>query len=137
MDNKITVSTTVNATIDKVWNYYNSPDYITQWNHASDDWHSPFAESEFRLGGNFNFRMEAKDGSEGFNFVGTYTEIEPNKVVAYELGDGRRVRTTFEIEDGMVRVTTIFDPESENPYETQQAGWQAILNNFKAYVEQN
>lgn len=136
MDDKITVAVTVNAPAEKAWECYNSPEHITQWNHASDDWHSPSAENDLRVGGTFNYRMEAKDGSEGFNFTGTYTEIEPNRLVGYKLDDGREVRTTFEQAGDTTIVTTMFDPENENPREMQAGGWQAILDNFKAYVEQ-
>lgn len=133
----ITVSTTIDAPVEKVWEYYVRPEHITKWNHASDDWHSPRAENDLRVGGTFNYRMESVDGSEGFDFGGTYTEVVPNSALAYIMGDNRKVAVTFEDNGEGTVVTTVFDPEKENSPEFQKQGWQAILENFKKYVETN
>lgn len=132
---KITVTTKIKAPVERAWDYYNNPEHVTEWNHASDDWHCPRAENDLRVGGTFNYRMEAKDGSEGFDFGGTYTEVEENKTVAYKMGDGREVRATFEPADDGTKITVVFDAESQNTLELQQQGWQAILDNFKTYAE--
>lgn len=131
----ITVTTTVRAPIERVWSYYNTPEHITKWATGSPDWHTPGATNDLRIGGKFNTRMEAKDGSEGFDFVGTYTEVVPNQKIAYTMDDGREVVTTFEEEGNAVTVKTTFDPENENPPEVQREGWQTILDNFKKHVE--
>lgn len=131
----LTVEAIVHAPIDKIWEYWNTPAYIQTWCFASDDWHVPQAENDLRVGGTFRTRMEAKDGSEGFDFEGTYTTVEPNKTIAYVLGDGRNVRIEFTQQDNGYKVRETFDPEDINPLEMQQAGWQAILNNFKKVVE--
>jgi uncharacterized protein YndB with AHSA1/START domain len=131
----ITVETSIKAPIEKVWSYYNEPAHITTWATPSPDWHAPRAENDLRVGGKFNTRMEAKDGSAGFDFTGTYTEVVPNQRIAYTMDDGRKVVTTLAEEDSAVKVTTIFDPENENPIEMQRGGWQAILDNFKKHVE--
>ena len=134
-EQKITVMATVNAPVDKVWEYYNDPEHVMKWNHASDDWHSPRAENDLRIGGRFNYRMESKDGKEGFDFGGTYTEVAPNSVVAYKMDDGREARVVFEQAGEGTKVTVTFDPENQNTLELQQQGWQAILDNFKSYSE--
>lgn len=134
-EHKITVMATVNAPVDKVWGYYNDPEHVMKWNHASDDWHSPRAENDLRVGGRFNYRMESKDGKEGFDFGGTYTEVVPNSVVAYKMDDGREARVTFALSGENTTVTVTFDPENQNTLELQQQGWQAILDNFKSYSE--
>lgn len=134
-EQKITVMATVNAPVDKVWGYYNDPEHVMKWNHASDDWHSPRAENDLRVGGRFNYRMESKDGKEGFDFGGTYTEVVPNSVVAYKMDDGREARVTFALSGENTTVTVTFDPENQNTLELQQQGWQAILDNFKSYSE--
>ena len=131
---KITVETTIKAPIAKVWSAYTTPADIMQWNAASDDWHTPKATVDLRVGGEFVSRMEAKDGSFGFDFAGTYTRIVPEKLIEYSFGD----RTAaIEFEDGAngVTVRVSFDAESENPAEMQRQGWQAILNNFARHVE--
>ena len=133
----ITVETTVNAPVEKVWKYWNSPEHITKWCSASEDWHAPFAENELRTGGKFKTRMEAKDGSMGFDFEGVYSNVEPNNVMQYEMSDGRRVKVVFSDLGGTTKVTEIFEPENTNPIEMQQGGWQAILDNFKKYTEAN
>lgn len=131
----VTVAATVNAPIEKVWETYTQPAHITQWNAASEDWHSPKAENDLRVGGNFSYRMEAKDGSFGFDFGGTYDEVENHKKIAYTMGDGRRVSVEFKPNGDSTEVSTVFDAEDQNPVEMQREGWQAILNNFKNYTE--
>lgn len=131
----ITVETTIHAPIEKVWEYWTDPKHVTQWNHASDDWHSPKAENDLREGGSFVYRMEAKDESFGFDFGGTYTKIHEHKQIDFTMDDGRKVSTHFEEKDGKTHITESFDPESENSREMQQAGWQSILDNFKKYVQ--
>ncbi len=133
----ITVATTINAPVEKVWNLWTSPDAIVKWNNASDDWHTPKAENDLRVGGKFVYRMEAKDGSMGFDFGATYDEIKTNEQIAYTLGDGRKVTVTFTNNGDETTVTEIFDAEGTHSIEMQQTGWQAILNNFKNYVEAN
>jgi|SRR5690606_417949 uncharacterized protein YndB with AHSA1/START domain len=134
---KITIEVLIAADIEKVWDYYNSPKHITKWNFASDDWHCPKAENDMKIGGIYNARMEAKDGSFGFDFKAIYDEIIPMTKVAYTLGDERKVVTTFEKQGIQTKVTTVFDAEGMNPIDMQKAGWQAILNNFKRYTENN
>ncbi len=133
----VTIEATVNAPVDKVWNYWTEPNHITQWNAASPDWHSPRAENDLKVGGRFNIRMEAKDGSFGFDFEGVYDIVIPNKQIAYTMSDGRKVDTTFTANGNTTKIVTVFDAESENPVEMQREGWQAILNNFKKYTESN
>lgn len=125
----------VNATIEKVWNYWNQPEHITKWYSASDDWHAPHAENNLVDGGTFVTRMEAKDGSFGFDFSGKYISVIPNKYIEILLGDGRNIKVTFEDNGDKVRVIETFEPENENSHELQRFGWQSILNNFKKYVE--
>lgn len=134
---KITVSTTINAPVDKVWKLYNEPEHITQWNHASDEWHSPNAENDLKPGGKFLYRMEAKDGSFGFDFGGTYSEVEDQKKITYNLDDTRAVSVDFEANGNQTTVTSVFDADAQNPVGMQQQGWQAILDNFKKYVERS
>lgn len=131
----ITVAATVQAPIDKIWTAWNEPQHVTQWNSASPDWHTPTAENDLREGGSFKYRMEAKDGSFGFDFEGVYDEVKPNELISYTMSDGRKVSTTFKTSGDVIAVTTRFDAENENPADMQQAGWQAILDNFKKYVE--
>lgn len=137
MTNKtpITITAAVNAPIKKAWKTYTDPVAMTLWNFASDDWYCPRTENDLRAGGKLKSRMEAKDGSFGFDFEAVYDEVIPEEKLAYTLADGRKVVTTFEEKDGKTTVTTVFDPEQMNPVEMQQAGWQAILNNYKAYTE--
>lgn len=132
----ITVQTTIHTSIDIVWEKWTSPADIMQWNNASPDWHTPKAENDLRVGGEFSFTMAAKDGSFSFDFGGTYTNIVEHHKIEYVLGDDRRVMIDFSNHGDSVTITETFDPESENPHDMQQAGWQAILNNFKRYVEQ-
>jgi uncharacterized protein YndB with AHSA1/START domain len=132
---KITVETPVRADIKAVWSAYSNPDDITRWNTASDDWHSPRSRVDLREGGTFSTRMEAKDGSMGFDFEGTYTRVVPQELIEYRMGDGREVVARFDQEADGVRLRVTFDAESENPAEMQQQGWQAILDSFGRYVE--
>lgn len=131
---QITVQTTVHAPLADVWRAYCSADDIVQWNAASDDWHTTRAKVDLRVGGAFVYRMEARDGSSGFDFAGTYRQVEPERVLAYDFWD-RSAQVDFADGVGGVTVTVTFDAETENPVEMQQEGWQAILNRFKDYVE--
>lgn len=133
--NKITIETTVNAPLEKVWDFWGKPEHITKWNAASEDWHTPRAENDLRTGGKFSSRMEAKDGSFGFDFEGIYGEVIDHQKIAYAMPDGRQVEILFEEVNGQTKVTEHFDPETENSEEMQRQGWQAILDNFKKYVE--
>lgn len=134
---QITVKNTIEAPISKVWDYWTQPEHIVKWNNASEDWHTPHAENDLRKGGKFLSRMEAKDGSFAFDFEGTYDQVEKYKVIAYTMPDKRKVKITFSENGQKTSVTEIFDAESENSVEMQKTGWQAILDNFKKYVEQN
>jgi uncharacterized protein YndB with AHSA1/START domain len=131
---KITVETTVKAPIEQVWRAYTTPEDIIQWNAASDDWHTTKAAVDLRVGGAFSSRMEAKDGSMGFDFAGTYTKIKKHELIEYSFGD-RAARVEFADSPNGVRVRVTFDSEQENPIEVQRGGWQAILNSFASYVE--
>jgi len=133
----ITVSVTIHAPLLKIWDYWNQPAHITNWCFASDDWHSPSAENDLQVGGSFTTRMEAKDGSFGFDFGGVYDEVIPNQLVSYAMADGRTVRIQFLSSGNETHVSETFDRESENPVEMQRGGWQAIRDNFKKYVEAN
>ena len=131
---KVTIETQVQGELEKVWNAYNNPEDIKQWNAASDDWHTTHSTVDLREGGEFVSRMEARDGSMGFDFGGTYTRVEPMRVVEYRLGDGREATVEFTERDGGVLVKVTFDAESQNSPELQRAGWQAILDNFGRHV---
>lgn len=131
---RITVTTTIDAPIDLVWSIYTEPEHILQWNAASDDWHTTRATVDLRPGGAFCSRMEAKDGSFGFDFEGTYTRIEPQRLIEYEFGDRTASVVFSEGADG-VTVQVAFDPENEYPPEQQRDGWQAILDRFGRYTE--
>lgn len=131
----ITVETLVNATVGIVWKYWTEPQHITKWNNASDDWHTPFAENDLRAGGKFLSRMEAKDGSFGFDFSGIYDEVKLNEIISYILGDGRKVKIIFIAQENKTKIIEIFESEDTNSIELQQKGWQAILDNFKRYSE--
>ena len=131
---KITVETTVKATLEAVWTAYTNPTDIMQWNAASADWHTTRAEMDLRVGGLFLTRMEAKDGSLGFDFAGVYTKIIPLQVIEYQFGD-RTCRVDFMPHAGKVIVRITFDAETDNPVAMQQQGWQAILDNFAKHVE--
>jgi uncharacterized protein YndB with AHSA1/START domain len=131
----IIVEVSVKAPIEKVWQYWTMPEHIKKWNNASDDWHTPFAENDLRVGGKFVSRMEAKDGSFGFDFGGVYDEVRNNSLIAYTLGDGRKVKIVFSAQGDQTRVVETFEAENTNPIEMQRGGWQAILGNFSKYVE--
>ncbi len=133
---KITIQTTVNADLDTVWQAWNTPADIMQWNAASDDWHTTASDVDLRVGGQFSSRMEAKDGSMGFDFAGTYTVVVPNSRIEYSLGDDRQVQVLFEANEAGVKVTEVFDAEDQNSADMQKAGWQAILDNFARHVAQ-
>lgn len=137
MDNRetITINTTVNAPIENVWKCFNEPEHIKRWNNASEDWHTPAAENDLRPGGRFNYRMEAKDGSFGFDFCGTYDEVKLYEIVDYTLDDDRKVKVTFVGDGNKTEVTESFEAEATNSLELQRAGWQSILDNFKRYTE--
>jgi uncharacterized protein YndB with AHSA1/START domain len=132
---KITVETAVKADLNKVWGAWNNPEDIKRWNAASDDWHTTGASVELREGGKFSARMEAKDGSEGFDFEGTYTRVVPRKLIEYRMDDGRQVTVEFSEQPGRVLVRETFDAETQNAPEMQRQGWQAILDNFARHVE--
>ncbi|MES1217227.1 MAG: SRPBCC family protein [Bacteroidota bacterium] len=131
----ITVESTVNAPVEKVWQFWTRPEHITQWNNASDDWHTPFAENDLRIGGKFSSRMEAKDGSFGFDFGVVYDDVKTNELIAYTLGDSRKVKVVFTNLGNSTKVVETFEAESTNSIEMQRGGWQAILDNFKKYTE--
>lgn len=131
----VTVTTTVNAPVEKVWEVWSHPLHIMHWNNASDDWQTTFAENDLRKGGSFSSRMEAKDGSFGFDFGGVYDKVKQHEQIAYTMGDGRKVNTSFAAADGSTTITTVFEAESQNPVEMQKTGWQNIIDNFKSYAE--
>lgn len=131
---KISIDTHVRASIERVWSAWTTPADIICWNAASDDWHTPRSENDLRVGGRFCSRMEARDGSVGFDFEGTYTAVEHHKLIEYSLGDERKVSVRFEPVDGGVRVVETFDAEDQNEAELQRQGWQAILDRFAAHV---
>ena len=134
---QITVKNTVKAPVEKVWQYWTSPEHITRWCNASDDWHTPVAQNDVRVGGKFLSRMEAKDGTMGFDFGGVYDEVEEHKRIAYTMGDGRRVSVDFTSNGAETSVSETFEAEDTNSIEMQRGGWQAILDNFKKHVESN
>ncbi|MCG7344736.1 SRPBCC family protein [Sporosarcina sp. ACRSL] len=133
---EITIRTTIQVPVEKVWEYWTEPNHIKKWNSASDDWHTPFAENDLRPGGKFTSRMEAKDGSMGFDFGGIYDEVKLHEVISYTMGDGRKVNITFTGQGNETEVIETFDAETEHPVDFQRQGWQAILDNFKRYAEQ-
>src|SRR4051812_3110797 len=116
----LTVETLVNAPVEKVWKYWSEPAHVMKWNSASDDWHTPKAENDLRTGGSFSSRMEAKDGSMGFDFGGVYDQVDDHKYIAYTMGDGRKVEIKFSSEGDATRVLESFDAEESNPIEMQQ-----------------
>lgn len=133
---QITVETTVQAPVEKIWKLWTETAHITNWYFASDDWHAPFAENDLRAGGKFVTRMEAKDGSFGFDFDGVYDEVTLNEVITYTMSDGRQAKISFKGQENETHIIEIFDADASQPVELQQQGWQAILNNFKKYAEQ-
>ena len=135
--NTVTVTSIVDAPIDKVWRLWTEPDHIKQWNHASEDWHTTEAENDLRAGGKFRSRMEAKDKSMVFDFEGVYEEVQINQLIQYRLEDDRKVTISFVSEGEQTKVVETFDAESMNPLELQRQCWQAILDNFAKYVREN
>jgi len=136
--NPITVEARIHAPVAKVWTHWITPEHIMKWNAASDDWHTPSASNDLRIGGTFKNRMEAKDGSMGFDFAGTYTDIQTHALIAFRFGEGadtREVRVEFEPVEGGTIVRETFTPETTHPIEVQRGGWQSILDRFKSYVE--
>jgi len=134
---KITVEATANAPVEKVWKAWNTPGDIMQWNTPDPSWHSTSSEVDLREGGKFKTRMEAKDGSFGFDFEGMYDKVELHEEITYTMPDGRKATTLFADRNGRTHITTTFDPETQNAPEFQKQGWQAILDNFVTYVESN
>lgn len=132
---KVTVSAAIHAPVEKVWVYWTAPQHIVHWNFASQDWHTPHASNDLREGGKFSYRMEAKDGSMGFDFTGTYTKVLLNKQIQFILDDEREVRINLKQENELTLLTETFEAEDMNSITLQQAGWQSILNHFREYVE--
>lgn len=137
MATTIKISALVNAPIQKVWDCWTNPEHITKWNFAIDTWQCPTASNDLRVGGKYTARMEAKDGSFGFDFEAIYDVVSNQQELTYTMSDGRKATTFFESKGNATSVTTTFDAENENPIEMQQQGWQSILDNFKKYTEMN
>lgn len=135
MEKPFVIEARINCPIEEVWNRWINSKDIVNWHFATDSWHCPKAESDFIKGGAFNYRMEAKDGSMGFDFAGTFRDIKPIEYIEMVLGDGREVQIEFEEQDGTTVVTQTVEPEASNSREMQQQGWQAILDEFKRYTE--
>lgn len=135
MHNPIIITQIVDKKVDLVWIYYAQPKHVVNWNQASSDWHTVSATNDLKVGGRFNYRMEAKDGSFGFNFEGTYVDIVTHKAIHYILDDLRHVSITFEDLNDQTKVQVKFEAEQENDRSLQESGWQAILNSFKNYAE--
>lgn len=133
----VRIEASVSAPLKKVWSYWTSPEHITKWNFAIPEWCCPSASNDLKVGGKYIARMEAKDGSFGFDFEGIYDEVSPQKKLVFTMPDGRKVSTQFEAVGDATKITTVFDAEKENPIEMQKDGWQSILNNFKNYTEKN
>ena len=131
----ITVETTVAVSPELAWTYWTEPRHITQWNQASDDWHTPSVEQDLRVGGRFSSRMESRDGKFGFDFWGIYDAVEPYRLIAYTIGDERKVSVLFDAVRGGTQITETFEAETENSVDLQRTGWQAILDSYKRYVE--
>lgn len=132
---KVTIEATVSAPVSQVWECWTEPEHITKWNFANDDWCCPKAENDLRVGGKYMARMEAKDGSFGFDFEAIYDEVIEHRKISYTMTDGRQAITDFEEIDGITKVTTTFDAEEQNPVDFQKQGWQVILDSFKRYAE--
>jgi uncharacterized protein YndB with AHSA1/START domain len=132
---KITVETTVDVPISRAWEVFTKPEHITQWNFASDEWHCPRAENDLKPGGRLVWRMEAKDGSAGFDFTGVYEEVNPNQRIIFRIDDGRQVTIDFKEVNGKTILTETFEAEGTHSLEMQKSGWQAILDNFKKHAE--
>ncbi len=135
MENIIIIEALINAPIAEVWAYFTQPQHIVNWNHATKDWHCTKSENNLQVGEKFSSRMEAKDGSFGFDFEGIYTEVIAHQKIGYKLTDGRKVEIDFINDANKTKIVEKFEAESNNPLEMQQQGWQMILNNFKSYVE--
>jgi uncharacterized protein YndB with AHSA1/START domain len=133
----LTVENTINAPVERVWEYWTKPEHIIKWNTPSDDWHTPRAENDLKAGGRFLSRMEAKDGSVGFDFGGVYDAVTKNEYIEYTIGDGRKVKIIFKSDGNKTKITESFEAENIHSIEMQQGGWQAILDNFKKYTEGN
>ena len=133
----ITVRASVNAPVETVWKHWTSPESITGWNNASDDWFTPRATNELRKGGKFSYRMEARDGSLGFDFEGIYDNVIVNKQIDYTLGDSRKVKITFDSDGKTTEVIETFEAENTHPVDLQRSGWQSIIDNFKKFAESN
>jgi len=131
----ITINTRINVPVEQVWQYWSDPGHVIKWNQASADWHTPRAENDLREGGRFLFRMEAKDGSVGFDFSGRYTRVLEYKQIDYTMDDDRTVKISFSAEDNGTSIVETFQAEESNPVEMQRQGWQSILDNFKKYAE--
>lgn len=134
---EITIEATVHAPVEKVWEFWSKPEHITKWCNASDDWHTPRSENDLKAGGKFLSRMEAKDGSIGFDFGGVYDDVKTNELIVYTMGDGRKVKISFNKNGNETNMTETFEAEDENSIEMQRGGWQAILDSFKKYTEAN
>ena len=135
--NKLKIETVVNKNLNTAWDAYTKPEHITKWNFANDDWCCPSVENELKVGGKYKARMEAKDGSFGFDFEAVYEEFTPLKKLTLKMSDGRAATTEFHNVGGKTKIITVFDAEKENPEQMQKDGWQAILTNFKKYIELN
>lgn len=131
----ITVQSSIQAPVEKVWKYWTEPEHIKNWCQASEDWHAPDAENDLRINGRFKTTMAAKDGSMSFDFSGVYTQVVDHKVIKYTLDDGRKVQVNFSSDGNETKAVETFEAENTHPVEMQQAGWQAILDNFKKYTE--
>lgn len=133
---KITIETIIKAGVDKVWEHWNKPESVMQWNQASADWHCPAATNDLRVGGKLIYTMSSKDGKYSFDFGGVYTKVETNKRIEFTMGDGRKVIDVFEdLGENKTKVTVIFEMEATNSEERQRSGWQAILNSFQQFCE--
>jgi len=134
-DNTITIKVEIEAPVEIVWKKWTTDHDIVKWNKASEDWHTPLVLNDLKPGGKFHYRMEAKDGSNGFDFDGIYDKIKRHELIEYSIVDGRKVQVQFDFPDDQTILTETFEAEKSNPLEVQQAGWQSILDNFKKYVE--
>jgi uncharacterized protein YndB with AHSA1/START domain len=133
----ITVEAVIHAPKEKVWELWTKAEHVIKWNNASEDWHTTKTENDLRTGGKFLSRMEAKDGSVGFDFIGTYDEVELNRKIAYTIADGRKVKVLFTSEGAKTKVVETFDADPTHTIDMQRGGWQSILDNFKSYAETN
>ena len=133
---QVTIQTEINKPINQVWDFFNNPKHIVNWNFAHESWECPSASNDLKVGGQLKSRMQAKDGSFGFDLVGIYDEVRENELIKYHFEDGRNIEVIFEkLSDDKTKITENFDPENQNPEEFQKDGWQAILDNFKKYAE--